>query len=432
MKLKAQLWDKVQYGFKKYYDGMMHIALSFDGLIDIDAIKLVADHMAERIPILKSTFVYDCIKPYWRINSKTKGSQAVEIINAIENQTFNKTLECFKEPISKKSKLQFKIFIVNDSKQSSLGFLINHMCFDGADFIYFVEKFAECYNKYMEGKNINTVFIKDGDRSFDRIYDDMDDKSKKKAKKLFENISKNNNKCIFPFPSKQNSDDSVKITVKRIPKDVMQQIRFCAKKCGATLNDAILASYYCALGKIKEFKHNDKEVMIVSMMNLRKHINDMDSIGLTNMTGFMPCKITIKDIDFIDILQKVSVQTKEAKQDIFSGLYGIPSLNLGFKVVPFSLAIWAMHIGYSNPLLGLSNIGTLDVDKIKFKDLNTVDGIITGASKYKPYFQVTFNYFDKEGRLCVAQKGNDQDKKIISDFLDSMIFEFENFIKKVG
>ena len=40
-KIKAELWDKMQYLFRNYYDRMVHAVLYYDGLIDIPTLKTV-------------------------------------------------------------------------------------------------------------------------------------------------------------------------------------------------------------------------------------------------------------------------------------------------------------------------------------------------------------------------------------------------------
>ena len=37
--LKAEMWDKMQYLFRNYYDRMMHCALYYDGKVDADTLK---------------------------------------------------------------------------------------------------------------------------------------------------------------------------------------------------------------------------------------------------------------------------------------------------------------------------------------------------------------------------------------------------------
>ena len=37
--LKAEMWDKMQYLFRNYYDRMMHCVLYYDGPVDEDALR---------------------------------------------------------------------------------------------------------------------------------------------------------------------------------------------------------------------------------------------------------------------------------------------------------------------------------------------------------------------------------------------------------
>ena len=41
--LKAEMWDKMQYLFRNYYDRMMHCVLYYDGPVDEDALRRARD-----------------------------------------------------------------------------------------------------------------------------------------------------------------------------------------------------------------------------------------------------------------------------------------------------------------------------------------------------------------------------------------------------
>lgn len=48
--IKAEMWDKMQYLFRNYYDRMVHATLTFDGLLDADALKKRAGHNVRKSP----------------------------------------------------------------------------------------------------------------------------------------------------------------------------------------------------------------------------------------------------------------------------------------------------------------------------------------------------------------------------------------------
>ena len=64
-KLKAELWDKVQYIFRNYYDRMIHAAMVYDGEVDLDILRKSIYRIVTHFPILRSTFHNSAINPHW-------------------------------------------------------------------------------------------------------------------------------------------------------------------------------------------------------------------------------------------------------------------------------------------------------------------------------------------------------------------------------
>ena len=250
----------------------------------------------------------------------------------------------------------------------------------------------------------------------------------KEAKGLYKNVSRTGVKHKFAF-SDDKHDLATRFTVKRLTEEQLTAIKTKAKSVGASLNDVLLAGYLRAIANQLALG-SDEIVNVTSMVDLRRHLPDRQTQGMTNMTGFMPCKIAGVGDDFATTLSRVTEQTKKAKADPDLGLYGLPLLKLAFTIFPYAIAEAAIRIGYVNPLIGMSNIGTVDPQKFKLDGVNMTDAFMTGATKYKPYVQVTFNGFAGEGRMCIAQKCSEKDQKIISDFLDDMVAQMVEFAQK--
>ena len=66
--IKAEMWDKMQYLFRNYYDRMVHCVQYYDGLIDIKVLKTVLVYMTEKVPVLHSSFHGNVIEPYWTVD----------------------------------------------------------------------------------------------------------------------------------------------------------------------------------------------------------------------------------------------------------------------------------------------------------------------------------------------------------------------------
>ncbi|MGN0771882.1 MAG: condensation domain-containing protein [Christensenellales bacterium] len=423
---KAQLWDMVQFIFRNYYDRMIHTVLWFDGQLDENAVRLAVKHIVDRAEVLKSTFKPGFFRPKWVVNENYDESQLVKVVET--DDVVNTAYQCLAQSFSYREKLQLKVFIVTDGTKSALAFLVNHMCFDGGDFGYFLTKFFECYNSVKQNGNCDDVEIKTGSRDADQLYENMTPERAKEAKGLYKNVSRTGIKHKFAFSDdKQNL--TTRFTVKKLSQEQLDSIKVKAKSADASLNDILLAGYLRAIAKQLSLSQ-DEPVNVTSMVDLRRHLPDRQTKGMTNLTGFMPCKIQGVGEDFATTLQRVTEQTKAAKSDPNLGLYGLPLLKLAFTIFPYAIAEAAIRIGYVNPLIGMSNIGTVDPIKYKLDGLNLTDAFMTGATKYKPYVQVTFNGFAGEGRLCIAQKCSEKDQKIISDFLDDMISQMLEFAQK--
>ena len=425
-KNKAQLWDMVQFIFRNYYDRMIHAILWFDGLVDQDAVRASVRHIVDKAEVLRSTFRAGFFRPKWVVNDLDDTGQLVQVINADEVE--KASFECISQSFSYKEKLHIRVFIVQDGTKSAIAFLVNHMCFDGGDFGYFLKKFVECYNSVLRTGSCEGVEIKTGSRDADQLYQGMSPERAKEAKGLYKNVSRTGVKHKFAF-SDDKHDLATRFTVKRLTEEQLTAIKTKAKSVGASLNDVLLAGYLRAIANQLALG-SDEIVNVTSMVDLRRHLPDRQTQGMTNMTGFMPCKIAGVGDDFATTLSRVTEQTKKAKADPDLGLYGLPLLKLAFTIFPYAIAEAAIRIGYVNPLIGMSNIGTVDPQKFKLDGVNMTDAFMTGATKYKPYVQVTFNGFAGEGRMCIAQKCSEKDQKIISDFLDDMVAQMVEFAQK--
>ena len=64
-KLKAELWDKVQYIFRNYYDRMIHCAVYYDGEVNLQYLRKAVYKIVTHFPVLRSTFKSSSIDPHW-------------------------------------------------------------------------------------------------------------------------------------------------------------------------------------------------------------------------------------------------------------------------------------------------------------------------------------------------------------------------------
>ena len=136
MRIRAELWDNMQYYFKDYNDVTMRCALYFDGIFNLEVFKFALSSVVGKFPILTSRFVANPIKSYWKPNGKFGISDFFEYreIGGVD----------IKKPVSefvtrnidpkKGPQLNVAVFRANSKGKASdcLAMVFSHMVSDGS------------------------------------------------------------------------------------------------------------------------------------------------------------------------------------------------------------------------------------------------------------------------------------------------------------
>lgn len=410
--IKAEMWDKMQYLFRNYYDRMMHCALYYDGAIDSAALRRVLEFQVDNVPVLHSRYHNNFIKPYWTVCDYT----AEDFFTVKDSDDVERDVMAFvAQRIPIESNVQLRVGLFNKNGKSALAVVVNHMCFDGGDLKYFVTQMCENYTKLVSGDAKMT--IKHGSRAYDTVYSSMSDEDRKKAKSLYRNISDVKTKRYFPLTEKR-KDDVNRIVKRKISAEKFNAARAAGKKLGFTVNDIMLAVYFRSLYDIGVCAP-DEAITVPCMVDLRRHMaRGGAETGLTNHTGFMTVTLDGEGADMKETLAKVAEAMEVNKKDRFLGLYALPLLHLAYSVFPHCISEQAIKLGYDNPLIGMSNIGSINPADYRMGDSLPEDGFYTGAVKGKPFMQLALTTFKGEVTFTIAVTGNEEDEKIINAFFD--------------
>lgn len=412
-KLNAELWDKMHYLFRDFNDRMVHVELHYDFEIDIDALKTVLICFFEKAPVLHSSFKDNHVSPYWLVKPYT----IEDVLTVAYPEDLEQAVDDFlTQYIPPDSDLQMKVAVFFKDGTSTLCVVENHMCMDGGDFKYFMKALCENYNNYVE-KGISPIELREGTRSYESVYHDFSKTEQRMARNLYKNVcAKDEHK--FPLTPDSIRDRSF-IAKRKLSAETFNKIHAAGKKHGATVNDMLLAAYFYSLYELANYDPSDS-VTISCAIDLRRHIKDVSDEGLTNHTAYMQCNIPERGRDIFETLQYAVQSSQKFKHDKFMGLYGLPLLKLGYSILPHAASEEIIKIGYSNPLLAMSNIGILESDKLALDGHEPMDGFMTGAVKYKPYVLLSVTSLRKELTLSLCERGNDQDRAIVERFFDLM------------
>lgn len=410
-KLKAELWDKMHYLFRDFNDRMVHVALWYDFEIDIEVLKTVLICFFEKAPVLHSSFVDNKISTYWEI----KKYHIDDVLTVAYPEDLEAAADAFlTQYIPPESDLQMKVAVFYKDGRSVLCIIENHMCMDGGDFKYFLRALCSGYTGYdLEKKS--PVELRTGTRVYTAVYDDYSYTEQRMAKNLYKNVCA---KDDHRFPLTRDSIRDVSFIARRqIPAEMFDRIKAAGKSRGATVNDMLLTAYFYSLYELAGYEP-EESVTISCAIDLRRHIKDNTGEGLTNHTAFMQCAVPERGADIFETLEYVTASSERYKKDKFMGLYGLPLLNLGYSVLPHAASEEIIKIGYSNPLLAMSNIGILDEKALALSGHEPTGGFMTGAVKYKPYVLLSATTLRKEITLSMCVRGNEEDRKIVERFFD--------------
>lgn len=412
-RLNAELWDKMHYLFRDYNDRMVHVKLQYDFEIDIEALKTVLICFFEKAPVLHSSFKDNHVSPYWIV----KPYRIDDVLEVSHPDDVEAAADAFlTQEIPPDSDIQMKVAVFLKDGTTTLCMIENHMCMDGGDFKYFLKAFCKNYNDYVEN-GISPIDLREGSRSYDQVYNDFSKTEQRMARNLYKNVNaKDDHK--FPLTPDSIRDRSF-IAKRKISAEKLAQIKAAGKKRGATINDMLLTAYFYSLYALANYSPYEG-ISISCAIDLRRHLKDVSDEGLTNHTAWMQCKVPERGQDIFQTLKYVMHSSNQFKQDKFMGLYGLPLLKLGYTIMPHAASEEIIKIGYSNPLLAMSNIGILEVDKLALCGHEPTDGFMTGAVKYKPFVLLSATTMRNVVTLSMCVRGNEEDRKTVERFFDLM------------
>lgn len=423
-RIKAEMWDRMQFLFRNFYDRMIHFKLCYDGRIDVDILKRVVTYMVDRAPVLHSSFHSSPIKPYWKVEDYTADDIVIyEQVDDLDKAAADFFAGC----IPYDNNVQLKIAVFEHEGRSVLAYLVNHMCMDGGDFKYLIATLTSNYNALMAGDEAGLT-MKSGPRNYEQVYSKFEGEDLKKARGLYRNISKNKDKVYFPWDKPSIEDKNI-IIAREIDAERSALLRKVVKAHGMTINDAVMTitvrSLYELLGLDEHSPLN-----VSCAVDLRRYIAcEGANCGLTNHTAWLACRTAERGDTIWDTAKQVTAIMQAHKKDKFMGLYSLPLLKLGYTIFPSCIAELAIKIGYDNPLLAVSNVGRIIGEHLELSGTRLTGGLLSGATKYKPYFLMSAMTVLDHMVFSTTLRGSRKDVEIVNKYFDILENNFDKFIQ---
>lgn len=416
----AEVGEKTQYLVHEYNDNMVRFLLHYPGMVDAQILRKAIRTIVDRVEVLHSSFFTDAIKAYWQVNENYADADFF-LYEKMDGNITAATEGYFTRHIDSTSKVQLRCHLVQNEKESVFVLIISHLCMDGGDGRYLLEKVAEAYNMISEKGTAAGLTIKNGSRSPRQAYEKL---SIKDYLSLFRSpISKV--KSVFPYPTKETGE--ARLCKAEISAKTMNAARIKAKEAGATVNDVLLAACYHAYATLPGIDAK-QPMSIMSMFDLRKHCKGGDSQGLCNMSGSLSTTLSNGVGEtFLNTLCEIVKQTKAIKENPLAGLEGVPLLYGISGSLPMGVLLRIAGYVYGSFSIGVTNMGNLNGEFVRFDKLTPDNAIFGGPLKKKPAMQVSIISLDAKCTLSATGDFTAEDAMLIQQMLDRMVGEIRNW-----
>ncbi|MDR0751714.1 MAG: hypothetical protein LBF12_03880 [Christensenellaceae bacterium] len=426
MKLKAETWDKMQDIMSRYNDHMTHGYLQFDKQIDEGVLKRALEISISKIPILRSVYRSGLFRAQWKL-LKDYDFEKCYSFKSFDDNLVENCEKFLLGIIDERKELQVKYLHARCGDKDAVCFLINHQCMDGADLKTLYNKIAETYNNLLNGGDGDIQF-KDGSRSEMQLYDERTDSELEEIDRLISYSKKQKSKLSFPFEKAARSKLTPKVHKLKLNEERFLKMKANGKALGVSINDILLAAFYRAA--IEVIKPQAGQTLgIPNMINMRRYIKSGESAGFCNLTSMIVLNIgeNIGE-SILDTVVRCKNGMDKLKEH-FPGFHGWALLRRVFKYAPHGLAKFLIGTFFKNPLVGISNIGVIDDEKLVFGDAKLDSpSYLTGSVKYPPYMQLALTTLRNEITFTVANYATKKDHEMLDKFLEILNNELQEFI----
>lgn len=416
---KAGVGEKLQYLVHEQNDNTVRLEVCYPNMLSAEVMGQAVLSVVQGIDVLHSTFLVENGKAFWKENFDVMEKDCFSFVETEDDpeKTADEAMLCQAAP---EKKVQLFCTLVNGKDKSALALIVSHLCVDGSDAKYLLEKIAEAYNLIIAEGSTKKLVLKTGSRSSLQVYEDIKKKDALSAFKPAEMKGKS------PFPFADTDAGSKHLVKYTLDSELVNKMKRYGKANGATLNDLLLTAFYRAYIDIPGVAI-DGPVAITSMMDLRRHRKSGESEGLTNMSGGMPTVLE-NNIhgSFKETLEEISAQTKKAKEDPLAGLYGLPMMHLMGKLVSLDYLMDKMSAAYKeSPFIGMTNLGNLSGEKLTLSGSSPTVAACGGPLKKKPGMQISV--IGTAGTITLSCIGEytDNDEKAIRSLMEDMVHKLD-------
>lgn len=412
--------EKMQYIAHKFNDVTVRFALHYPSLLQPDALCAATRAVVERVDVLHASFMPGTFGSKWIIRDNLRDEDFFTLMHA-DGDPMETARQVLPQPVPFEGPCQLRCTLILGKNDCAVVLAVSHLCADGSDAKYLLDKLAEAYNLVLERGNASALAVKNGSRATEQMYAPL---SRRQVLSQFRNPS-TGVKTLFPFPGE--GGDELHLLHCTLDRETMAKARKRAKSLSATANDLLLAACYRAYAALPGVDPT-AAMSISSLRNLR-HVGQLgDSEGLANLSGLLPSALR-QGVHgaFADTLAEIAAQTRALKNDPLSAYAGLPVLHFACHALPLPVLLKGADFVYRIMSVGMTNLGNIACAPLAMGGLVPDGGMFLGPVKKKPSVQVSAASFDGECALAIGIRCAKADAPLLQQMLDGMATEITKF-----
>lgn len=393
-----------RYGMGNF---QIQAVMRLDGRLDFSKLSRAVRLSVDAEPVLGCRFV-EGNPPYWKR------------LDNIDETMFCSTEETDNEPDAIKRFLEspmdmdhdpmVKVKLIRSAQYDTIGMKLNHTCSDGAGAKEYILLLAQIYSS-IDCEN-GVYEPKPSIRSkedHDKVFSSLGIKHPELDLSPIESP-----RTVWPFPWKSGTQSDVTpFVICRLPYGQLDVLSKYGKERGATINDLILTAFYRAMFKISHPPYG-VPMDIGLTLDLRRYLPDNKAEAIRNFSGGVVLRVArIMGESFEGTLSRiVYIMNRKKGQNpgyqCATGAERAEMLNF-HQFLAFSKLISKVsktiseHSFFCSP--GLSNVGIISKDLIKFGSNTVVDayiippvirapGLMLVASSYNGILTFAAGYYE--------------------------------------
>ena len=419
MAYKAEIFDLWQHLCGEIFEPLIRCGIDFEGRVDETILKQAVTASLKTIPIIGCGFGGTANRPRW-VEKGFTGKDIVRVVESWQNSE-DDVLKCLSSGIDFPNEPQLKIFIVRKIKDDTLCVIISHAVCDGAGFKRYLYLLGEIYTKL---KNNHPIILPAFcPRGVKPLFAGIPMKEKMRILFTDYNAYSSANKTNQRGVGFQSCGSETVMKRQIISSEEFNRLKHFAKAEGVTINDCLMALFarvFC--------KNTDTDrILLPSTIDLRKFIPPNRAYGIGNYSSNCMCVIPVRPEDtLIDTVKRVAKQMDAHKSD--KGILKSVMLWGLAARAPWFLLKWGFPKYAVQPVVSFTNLGIIDMSKLKFDNLYIKYAYLTASIKPRPYLQLTASTFNDCCTLGFNIYGSEKDKQFVCTMLGDMRKE----IKEIG